>query len=167
MWFDAGAHRPARPTEKIAVWTTTPWTLPSNLALAVGPDVPYAVLERDGEKAYVGEARLGHYAKELEGWTRTGTVTGAELVGRRYTPLFDFLVEQAGPNAYQVLAADFVTTEDGTGVVHCRSGVRRGRPDRSATRPASRPWSPWTTTPSSPRWCRRTRACRSSRPTSR
>jgi isoleucyl-tRNA synthetase len=104
--------------DRIAVWTTTPWTLPSNLALAVGPEVEYAVLERDGQKAYIGAARLGYYAKELEGWEQTGTVLGAELVGRRYTPLFDFLVGQAGPNAYQVLGADFVTTEDGTGVVH-------------------------------------------------
>jgi isoleucyl-tRNA synthetase len=107
------------PRERLAVWTTTPWTLPSNLAIAVGPDVEYAVLERDGERAYVGAARLSAYAKDLDGWTQSGTVTGAQLHGRRYAPLFDFLVEQAGPNAFQVLAADWVTTEDGTGAVHC------------------------------------------------
>jgi isoleucyl-tRNA synthetase len=117
VWFTLQTPEGA-PRERIAVWTTTPWTLPSNLALAVGPAVEYAVLEKDGEKAYVGAARLEAYAKELDGWTRTGTVLGTELVGRRYTPLFDFLVEQAGPNAYQVLPGDFVTTEDGTGVVH-------------------------------------------------
>ena len=50
--------------------------------------------------------------------SRSARCTGADLVGRRYTPLFDFLVEQAGANAYQVLGADFVTTEDGTGIVH-------------------------------------------------
>ncbi|MET8151860.1 isoleucine--tRNA ligase [Actinoplanes sp. NPDC049668] len=104
--------------EKIAVWTTTPWTLPSNLALAVGPDIEYAVLEKDGEKLIVGAGRVPAYAKELEGFEQVGTVLGRELAGRRYTPLFDFLVEQAGPNAFQVLAADYVTTEDGTGVVH-------------------------------------------------
>src|SRR5262249_15433264 len=104
---------------KVAVWTTTPWTLPSNLALAVGADISYAVLEKDGERAYVGAARTGAYAKELAGWTETGTVTGAMLAGRRYRPLFDFLVDEAGPNAFQVLTADFVTIEDGTGVVHC------------------------------------------------
>jgi isoleucyl-tRNA synthetase len=103
---------------KVAVWTTTPWTLPSNLALAVGPDLEYAVLEKDGEKLLVGASRLAAYAKELDGWQQAGTVRGAELAGRRYTPLFDFLVEQAGENAFQVLAADFVTDEDGTGVVH-------------------------------------------------
>ncbi|GAA0812350.1 isoleucine--tRNA ligase [Spirilliplanes yamanashiensis] len=104
--------------EKVGVWTTTPWTLPSNLALAVGPDIEYAVLEKDGQKHIVGEARVGAYAKELEGYEQVGTVRGSELVGRRYTPLYDFLVEHAGDNAYQVLGADFVTTEDGTGVVH-------------------------------------------------
>jgi isoleucyl-tRNA synthetase len=118
VWFDLETE-PGEPSERIAVWTTTPWTLPSNLALAVGGDVEYAVMERGREKAYVGAARLDHYTKEFEGWTRTGTVTGADLAGRRYKPLFDFLVEQAGPNAFQVLTADFVTTEDGTGVVHC------------------------------------------------
>ncbi len=60
--------------EKIAVWTTTPWTLPSNLALAVGPDIEYAVLERDGQKYLLGAARVGAYAKELEGFEQVGTV---------------------------------------------------------------------------------------------
>ncbi|GAB4053900.1 isoleucine--tRNA ligase [Catellatospora paridis] len=104
--------------EKVAVWTTTPWTLPSNLALAVGPDIDYAVMEKDGEKLLLGAARLGYYAKELEGYEQTGSVKGADLVGKRYTPLFPYLREHAGENAYQVLGAEFVTTEDGTGVVH-------------------------------------------------
>ncbi|XVU26914.1 isoleucine--tRNA ligase [Actinoplanes sp. CA-054009] len=104
--------------EKIAVWTTTPWTLPSNLALAVGPAIEYAVLEKDGEKLIMGASQVAAYAKDLEGWEQAGTVLGSELAGRRYTPLFDFLVEAGGPNAFQVLAADYVTDEDGTGVVH-------------------------------------------------
>ena len=105
--------------EKVAVWTTTPWTLPSNLALAVGPEIEYAVLaDESGQKLIMGASRVPSYAKELEGYTQVGTVRGAELAGRRYTPLFDFLVEQAGPNAFQVLAADYVSDEDGTGVVH-------------------------------------------------
>ena len=140
VWFElepADGASAVGPTEKIAVWTTTPWTLPSNLALAVGPDITYAVLEKDGERAYVGEARLGYYEKDLEGWTRTGTVPGAELVGRRYTPLFDFLVDQAGPNAYQVLAADFVTTEDGTGAVHLAPAF--GEDDQTACNAAGIP----------------------------
>ncbi len=121
VWFTLESP-PEGPTEKIAVWTTTPWTLPSNLALAIGAEIEYAVLERDGERGYVGLARLDAYAAEFDGWTRVGTVPGSALVGRRYTPLFDFLVEQGGPNAFQVLPADFVSTEDGTGVVHCAPG---------------------------------------------
>jgi isoleucyl-tRNA synthetase len=105
--------------EDIAVWTTTPWTLPSNLALAVGPDIEYAVFsDGSGQKLLIGAARAAAYAKELEGYEQTGVIQGRDLVGRRYTPLFDFLVEAGGENAFQVLGADFVTTEDGTGVVH-------------------------------------------------
>jgi isoleucyl-tRNA synthetase len=108
----------------IAVWTTTPWTLPSNLALAVGPEIEYAVLEKDGHKLIVGASRVAAYGKELEGYAQVASVGGRELAGLRYTPLFahmpwqQSLVEQAGPNAFQVLAADYVTDEDGTGVVH-------------------------------------------------
>jgi isoleucyl-tRNA synthetase len=121
VWFTLlpKGKRKGAPRERIAVWTTTPWTLPSNLALAVGADIEYAVYEKAGEKVYVGAARADYYTKELADFERTGTVLGADLAGRRYEPLFDFLVERAGPNAYQVLPADFVTTEDGTGVVHC------------------------------------------------
>jgi isoleucyl-tRNA synthetase len=105
--------------EKIGVWTTTPWTLPSNLALAVGPDIEYSVLSSpEGQKYILSAARVSAYAKELAGFEPVGTVFGRDLVGRRYTPLFDFLVERGGPNAFQVLGADYVTTEDGTGVVH-------------------------------------------------
>ncbi|MFG1609411.1 isoleucine--tRNA ligase [Actinoplanes sp. NPDC049265] len=123
--------------EDIAVWTTTPWTLPSNLALAVGPDIEYAVLAKDGQKLLVGAARVAAYAKELDGFEQTGTVLGRELVGRRYTPLFDFLVEPGGPNAFQVLGADFVTTEDGTGVVHMAPAF--GEDDQNACNAAGIP----------------------------
>jgi len=102
--------------EKILVWTTTPWTLPSNLALAVGPDVDYVVVEQDGQRYILGAARLGAYAKELGEATPVAALKGGDLVGRQYTPLFDFLADT--PNAFQVLPGDFVTTEDGTGVVH-------------------------------------------------
>ena len=107
--------------EKILAWTTTPWTLPSNLALAVGPDVDYAVMAHpDGSKYILAEARLGAYEKELEGTEQVATLKGAEIVGRRYTPLFPFFADTE--NAFQVLGAEFVTTEDGTGVVHMAPG---------------------------------------------
>jgi isoleucyl-tRNA synthetase len=102
------------------VWTTTPWTLPSNLALAVGPDVDYAVLERDDDRIVLADAAVSAYARELAGATRVGTVKGAELVGRRYRPLFDLFADTAG--AFRVLAADFVSTDEGTGIVHLAPG---------------------------------------------
>jgi isoleucyl-tRNA synthetase len=111
--------------EKILAWTTTPWTLPSNLALAVGADIDYAVMEEpavDGgvQRYILAESRLASYEKELAAATQIGTLKGAELVGRHYTPLFPFFADT--PNAFHVLAGDFVSTEDGTGVVHMAPG---------------------------------------------
>ncbi len=95
---------PDTPTD-LWVWTTTPWTLPSNLAVAVGPEVEYSVLEKAGARVVVGAARLDAYAKELADYTPVGSVTGAQLAGRAYTPMFDFLVDQAGENAFHVYPA--------------------------------------------------------------
>jgi isoleucyl-tRNA synthetase len=102
------------------IWTTTPWTLPSNLAVAVGPDVDYAVLERDGRRVVLGAARQEAYAAQLEGWSLVGLVKGAALVGRRYRPLFPYF--SSTPNAFVVLEAEWVTTEEGTGIVHMAPG---------------------------------------------
>ncbi|MFW2513652.1 isoleucine--tRNA ligase [Demequina sp. SO4-13] len=104
------------------IWTTTPWTLPSNLAVAVGPEVEYSVVspvEGDfvGRKLLLASARLGAYTRELgEGATVVATVTGAELAGLTYQPPFSYFA--ARDNAHQILVADFVTVEDGTGLVH-------------------------------------------------
>ena len=106
--------------EKILAWTTTPWTLPSNLALAVNPEIDYAVVELNGEKLILAEARLASYERELGEAVRVGTLKGSELIGRTYTPLFDYFSDT--PSAFQVLGAEFVTTEDGTGVVHMAPG---------------------------------------------
>ncbi|MDR2348659.1 MAG: isoleucine--tRNA ligase, partial [Bifidobacteriaceae bacterium] len=105
-------------------WTTTPWTLPSNLALAVGPDVDYALVEPEtmpGQRVLLAEARLGAYRRELGAAPAVlGRFKGRELVGLRYRPLFDFFADQAavGAGAFRVVAADYVTTADGTGLVH-------------------------------------------------
>ncbi len=101
-------------------WTTTPWTLPSNLALAVGPDVSYAVFERDGRQVVLGEAAAPRYEAELAGARRVGSRPGRDWVGRRYRPLFRFFA--ATENAFRVLAGAFVSTEEGTGVVHLAPG---------------------------------------------
>ncbi len=104
----------------ILVWTTTPWTLPSNLALAVGPEIEYAVFEKDGTRYVVGAQVTEKYADFLEGAREVGTIRGQELVGRTYEPLFPYFKEQ--PNAFRVLGAEFVDTEEGTGVVHMAPG---------------------------------------------
>jgi isoleucyl-tRNA synthetase len=107
------------PTDLLA-WTTTPWTLPSNLALAVGPDIPYAVLELDGRRLILGEACLAKYEAELGEARRVGTIAGRQLAGRRYRPLFPFF--ESTDNAFRVLAAEFVDVEEGSGVVHLAPG---------------------------------------------
>ena len=103
--------------ELALIWTTTPWTLPSNLAMAVHPDVDYVTVEANGERYLLAEARVAAYARELgEDPPVVARYKGADLLGRRYTPPFDFFA--GTENAHQILAADYVTTEDGTGIVH-------------------------------------------------
>ncbi len=123
VWFELETG------ERILAWTTTPWTLPSNLAVAVGPEIDYAVMaDADGQRYILAESRLTAYSKELGTAEQVATVKGSELVGRRYTPLFDFFADT--PNAFQVIGAEFVSTEDGTGVVHMSPG--HGEDDQNA-----------------------------------
>ncbi|HVK22680.1 MAG TPA: isoleucine--tRNA ligase [Actinokineospora sp.] len=99
------------------VWTTTPWTLPSNLAAAVHADVDYVVVAANDQRYLLAEARVAAYARELgEEPEVLARYKGSDLLGTRYAPPFDFFVGR--DNAHQVLAADYVTTEDGTGIVH-------------------------------------------------
>ncbi|MDH3012043.1 isoleucine--tRNA ligase [Gordonia alkanivorans] len=99
------------------IWTTTPWTLPSNLAIAVNPEVTYVhVKAADGQQYLLAEALLGAYAKEIAEPEVIGTHLGKDLENLSYTPPFDFFVGH--PNAHRVLLGDYVTTESGTGVVH-------------------------------------------------
>ncbi len=107
--------------EWLLAWTTTPWTLPSNLACAVGADIEYTVLEKDGERYILAADRQAAYERELEDAAIGSTLTGAELAGRRYEPLFGYLADAQKfdtGNAFRVILSNDVTTEDGTGVVH-------------------------------------------------
>ncbi len=97
------------------VWTTTPWTLPANLLLAVHPDVDYVYVEADGETLILAEALRAEVLRDLEHKV-VRKVKGAELVGTRYEQLFDYL--EVDGDAFRVLPADYVTTETGTGIVH-------------------------------------------------
>lgn len=106
----------------VLAWTTTPWTLPSNLMLAVGSDIDYAVMEEAGEKYILAEALLGQYKQQLQAATRVGTIKGAELVGMRYEPLFPYFADLKDKGCFRVLAGDFVSVEDGTGIVHIAPG---------------------------------------------
>ena len=108
--------------KKILVWTTTPWTLPSNLMLAVGKDIDYAVMSEDGQDYIIAEARLGSYKKQLENAQQTGKLKGSDLVGMSYEPMFPYFTHLKEKGAFKVLAGEFVSTEDGTGVVHIAPG---------------------------------------------
>lgn len=103
---------------RLLIWTTTPWTLPSNQAVAVNPDVTYVqVAGPDGRRYVLAQARLGAYARELgEEPEVLGSYAGRDLLGTRYRPPFAYFMD--APNSFQVLGADFVSTEDGTGIVH-------------------------------------------------
>lgn len=103
----------------ILAWTTTPWTLPGNVALAVGPKIKYVEVEHDGQKMILAkdlvEAVIGDSAKVVQEYV------GKDLVGLEYEPLFPGAISpdtKNYDNAFKVYPADFVTTEDGTGVVH-------------------------------------------------
>jgi len=116
-------------------WTTTPWTLPSNTALAVGPNIQYVLVEtqnpytREAIRVWLAEERLANYfATEMENqepavdqkkpaWKRIGQAKGSALAGLRYEPLFNYARPEQG-DAYRVIPGDFVTTADGTGMVH-------------------------------------------------
>ncbi len=101
----------------ILVWTTTPWTLPSNIALAVHPDLTYAEVAHEGRRIIVAEARVeAIFGEGAEVVRRYGA---DELIGRRYRRPFDLIPESEGnENAWRIVAEDFVSADDGTGIVH-------------------------------------------------
>lgn len=105
-------------------WTTTPWTLPSNLALAVGPDIDYVKVKdkESGEYYYLAEHLVGKYYKNAEDYEVVERYKGTDLVGRGYTPLFPYFKDLKKLGAFSVVTADYVTVEDGCGIVHTASG---------------------------------------------
>lgn len=117
---------------KILVWTTTPWTLPSNLMLAVGEDIDYAVMEEDGQKYILARALLGRYKKQLEHAVEVGSLKGRDLVGMSYEPMFPYFKHLKEQGCFKVLSGEFVSVEDGTGVVHIAPGF--GQDDFDACR---------------------------------
>ncbi len=103
----------------ILAWTTTPWTLPGNAALAINPSIKYVKVEIKGEKYILAKERLSVIKDDYK---LIGEVDARDLIGKSYKPLFDYYSKDAklknSENGWKIYAADFVTTESGTGIVH-------------------------------------------------
>ena len=106
----------------VLAWTTTPWTLPSNMALAVGKDIAYLKIKDGDDTYYLAKDRVPAYYKKGAKYEVLEELTGASLVGLRYVPLFPYFAAFKAKGAFRVIAADFVSTGDGTGVVHIAPG---------------------------------------------
>ncbi len=104
--------------EYMLAWTTTPWTLPANVALAVNEDIDYSLIEYNGKRFYIAADAIERVMKNEKhkplDYTVVKNISGSTLVGKKYNPLF----ENHGSKAHRVLSAGFVTAEDGTGIVH-------------------------------------------------
>ncbi|MDR2268947.1 MAG: isoleucine--tRNA ligase [Rickettsiales bacterium] len=110
VWFELEDGR------RVLAWTTTPWTLPGNSALAANPKMKYAVMKDfDGKEYVIAESRLDSYEKQFSKAKKIGEITGADLVGLKYKPMFDYYDDD---KLFRILGADFVSDSDGTGIVH-------------------------------------------------
>lgn len=113
--------------EYILAWTTTPWTLPGNIALAVGEKIDYVKIEQNSEYYYLAKNLLNKIDNDYK---IVNNLKGKDLIGLEYEPLFPGVIkenEENAKNAFKVYSADFVSTEDGTGVVH--TAVMYGQDD--------------------------------------
>ncbi|MCL2069598.1 MAG: isoleucine--tRNA ligase [Treponema sp.] len=124
---EKGAVSSVPPDTFFLAWTTTPWTLPSNLGLAVGPDIDYVLIEEsqtsNSPSHYIlAEARLSSYFKSEDEYKIVWRKKGAELAGIEYEPLFPYFAQERENNAFRTVLGDFVSTEDGTGIVHIAPG---------------------------------------------
>ena len=107
--------------DRAIAWTTTPWTLPANSALAVNNNMRYVRMKHDDGHVYVlAESRVKAYEKIFANSENLGTVTGAELVGLHYKPIFPYYTDLAkdGHGLYTIISGDYVSDSDGTGIVH-------------------------------------------------
>lgn len=108
------------PGTSLLIWTTTPWTLPSNLAVMAKKDVEYVKVKelKSGNQFILAAARLPHYFKNPEEYIVTTTLTGAALEGWRYRPLFPYFTAKMQQNAFRVILEDSLASDEGTGLVH-------------------------------------------------
>ena len=115
VWFELSNG------DRAIAWTTTPWTLPANSALAVNNNMKYVRMKHDDGHVYVlAESRLSAYDKIFANSENLGTVMGADLVGLHYKPIFPYYTDLAkdGHGLYTVISGDYVSDSDGTGIVH-------------------------------------------------
>ncbi len=109
------------PGTYLLAWTTTPWTLPGNVALAVGEEISYVKISFEDHSYIVAKDLAGEVFKDKEHQVES-EISGKELVGKSYVPVFDYYTNdetlENRENGWKVYAADFVTTEEGTGIVH-------------------------------------------------
>lgn len=110
------ATGPLEPGDDLLIWTTTPWTLPGNMALAVGPEIDYVRIDEGGHRFWVAEDRVDAYWKERP--RVSARAKGSELAGASYTPPFDYFLKEKENGAFRVVASEHVTTTEGTGLVH-------------------------------------------------
>jgi len=110
------------PKTAFLAWTTTPWTLPSNLALSLGPDIDYVKIQ-DGDECFIlAASRLGGYYKDPAAVTVLWTKKGRDLGGIEYTPLFPYFADTAAQGSFRTVVGAHVTDGDGTGIVHTAPG---------------------------------------------
>ena len=108
------------PSVLLLVWTTTPWTLPSNLAIMVKKEMEYIKIKdkKSGQLYILGKDRLGIYFKNPEEYEIISTFTGDKLLHRKYKPLFPYFAKRARDNAFRIIAEESISSEEGTGLVH-------------------------------------------------